>query len=192
MTGDQTAQVIYLVLLLCAVAGWFFVSGRANIGKTLQTALIWVFIFAGAVLLYGLRDSLDSALFVDKARRDGEAVVLQRAADGHFYSTARVNDVPVRFLIDTGASGILLSAQDAERIGFSGDQLIFSGQASTANGVISLAPVRLQKLEIAGHVATDVRADVGSGAIDVSLLGMRYLSRFSRVSLEGNRMILSP
>lgn len=193
MSSDQTAQLIYLVLLLAAVAGWFLVTGRRNLDKTLQQALIWLFIFAGAVLLYGLRDTLDRAIFVDAPQRtDTGALVISRSSDAHFYGIGHVNGVPIRFLFDTGATGITLSQADARKIGIDPETLVFDGQSSTANGTVNYARIRLDRLEVAGHVQRNVRAAVNGGELDVSLLGMSYLSRFSRVTIEGDRMILSP
>jgi aspartyl protease family protein len=110
--------------------------------------------------------------------------------DGHYHLTLRLNDQPVDFVIDTGATDLVLSLADARRIGLDPAALVFSGQATTANGVVRTARVRIPKVEIGGAVETDVPASVTEGEMDGSLLGMSYLTRFARIEITGNRMIL--
>ena len=70
-------------------------------------------------------------------------IELSRALDGHYYVTAQVNGEPVDFFIDTGATNIVLTQDDAQRVGFTTSDLAFVGRSNTANGIVSTAPVRL-------------------------------------------------
>ena len=79
---------------------------------------------------------------------------------------------------------------DAKKIGIKESELRFVGEASTANGVVRTAPVRLDRFEI-GPIRDDgVRAWVNEGELDQSLLGMSYLQRFETVSFSGGKLIL--
>jgi aspartyl protease family protein len=93
------------------------------------------------------------------------------------------------FMVDTGASGLVLSLEDAERLGIAPDSLMFLGEANTANGVVRTAQVTLPLIELGPFRNENFRAYVTEGEMEGSLLGMDYLRQF-RMEFTGNRMIL--
>jgi aspartyl protease family protein len=189
---DDVARLFYLLLLLAGLLGFFLVGGRQRLGATLQQLLIWVLIFAMAIIAYGFRDTLRGALFPASAVLVSDGTIeLRRASDGHFHATLDVDGVPVRFVVDTGATDIVLARADAERIGIDVDGLAFTGRAMTANGPVATARVRLGRVSLSGLEATGVPASVTASALDTSLLGMAYLDRFARIEIAGDRMLLS-
>ncbi|PWK60435.1 retropepsin-like aspartic protease family protein [Roseicyclus mahoneyensis] len=191
MTGDQIGSMIYLLLLGTVIAGWYLVANRRQLGRVAQHAAIWVFIFLGAIVAVGMwTDVRDTVAPRQTLMQDGAQVVIPMAPDGHFYLTLELNGVPVRFVVDTGASEMVLSAEDAARIGISQDALVFSGRALTANGQVATAPVRIETVALGPHVDTGVRAVVNGGDLFESLLGMSYLRRFDRLEIAGGRMVL--
>ena len=123
------------------------------------------------------------------SRPDG-SIELRRASDGHFHAEALVNGVPVRFLVDTGASELVLSRRGRGARRHRPGELAFVGRARTANGTVATAPVRLGRVEFGGYSTRGVPASVGGGALDVSLLGMSYLDRFAAIEIAGDRMTL--
>jgi aspartyl protease family protein len=185
LDGDSWVRVLYLVLLL------LFLAGFLRTRRAFRDLAVWVLIFAMVVIAYGFRDVLRDELLPAAmvARPDG-AIELRRRSDGHFHAEALVNGVPVRFLVDTGASELVLSLADARRVGIDPAELAFIGRARTANGVVATAPVRLARVELGGFSDAGVPASVGGGELDVSLLGMSYLGRFASISIEGDRMTL--
>jgi aspartyl protease family protein len=188
---DDIARLAYLGLLLAFLAGAVFLRRGAGIGRSVRQLALWVLIFALVVIAYDSRDSLRGALFPAQATLGSDgAIELRRASDGHFHATLAVNGTPVRFLVDTGATDIVLSRRDAARAGIDVDALQFVGQARTANGVVATAPVWLARVEFGGVTDRDVAASVNSGDLDASLLGMAYLDRFERVEISGDRMRL--
>jgi aspartyl protease family protein len=190
MDGDTTARVLYLSLLLLAVSGALFSGLRQRPGQTLQQVLIWAFLFAGLVAGYGLWPDIQRALNPRSAvSRDG-TVELRRASDGHFYADAQANGQWLTFLVDTGASDIVLSREDAARVGIDPGTLSFDGIADTANGPVPTARVRIDALSLGPYVDRDVPARVNGGDLSGSLLGMSYLRCFA-LRIEGERMILS-
>ncbi|HQY42873.1 MAG TPA: TIGR02281 family clan AA aspartic protease [Paracoccaceae bacterium] len=190
MDGDNTARLIYLSLLLIAVGGSLFTGLRQAPGKTIQQLLIWAFIFLGLIAAYGLWPDLRRALNPSAAvMRDG-AVELRLADDGHYYADTEVNGVKLRFLIDTGASDIVLSEADAERIGLNPSGLSYTGLADTANGTVSTAPVRLDSLVLGPWEDRDLAASVNGGDLTDSLMGMSYLTRYD-MSFSGQTLRLS-
>jgi len=117
------------------------------------------------------------------------AVTIQRAADGHFYAQAQVNGMPIRFLIDTGASSIALSREDAQRAAIPVapelDEVIGTGASGTVKGQF----VRLDRVTLGPMEVRGVPAAVLSGGAQ-SLLGQSFLAEFGSLSIEGDRMVL--
>ncbi|MFW5642135.1 MAG: retropepsin-like aspartic protease family protein [Roseicyclus sp.] len=191
LTGDQIGILIYLGLLVTVIGGWFVASQRARLGRVAQYAAIWGFIFLGAIVAAGLWSDIRQTVAPRQSvMMEGARIELPRAADGHYYATLEINGAPVRFVIDTRASEVVLSRRDAERAGIAPDRLIFSGRAFTANGMVETAPVTLDTVALGGVAETGVRAVVNAGEMSDSLLGMSYLQRFSRMEISGGRMVL--
>lgn len=187
---DDYGRLAYLVLLLVAVGGFLLVELRARPGKTLRAAAAWVMIFLGVIAIAGLWDDIRGTINPQARMLDGGRIEVPLGDDGHFHLTAQVNDAPIRFVIDTGATTLALGAEDARKAGIDPDTLGYVGQARTANGLIETASVMLKTVSIGDIHDQDVPALVLRSELDMSLLGMSYLSRFARVSIEGDRLIL--
>lgn len=114
--------------------------------------------------------------------------VLTRERNGHFYATAEVNGQPVRFVVDTGASIVALTQEDARRIGVTFDPAKFEVIGEGAGGPIRGQVVRLNEVRLDGKSGYDLGAVVLEGAT-ISLLGQNYLRTVS-VAMDGERMIL--
>lgn len=110
--------------------------------------------------------------------------------DGHYHMTLGINGAPIRFVVDTGATDLVLSQDDARRAGIEPDTLAYLGRAQTANGTVPMAQVRLETVTLGETVERNVPASVNGGEMFGSLLGMSYLSRFGRISIENNRLTL--
>ncbi|MBL4542721.1 MAG: TIGR02281 family clan AA aspartic protease [Rhodobacteraceae bacterium] len=192
MQPDSFAQLIYLVLLGSVVTGYFLVSNRRGLGRVVQQAALWGFIFVGAILVVGLWEDLRRTTIQSEysVTNDG-AVVVQRARDGHFHLTAEINGQPIALMVDTGASDLVLTRADAARVGIDPDRLAFRGIANTANGRVRTAFVALDEMQLGPFIDRGVPAAVNDGQMPHSLMGMSYLSRFGRIEIVGNKMILS-
>lgn len=119
----------------------------------------------------------------------GDAITLQRSYDGHFYADVQVNGSPIRFLVDTGASTIALSRDDARRAGLAASismpEVIGEGAGGAVHGEI----VTLDRVTLGTTEATGVAAVVLDGGSQ-SLLGQSFLSKFSSVVIRGDTMVL--
>ena len=188
--GDNFARLAYLVLLLIAVGGFLLVELRERPGKTLRMAAAWGMIFLGAIALSGLWPDIRNAITPEVRMLEGGRIEVPIGDDGHYHLTAEVNGTAIRFVIDTGASSIALGPRDAERIGIDPENLAYIGEAQTANGTVETAPVNLDSVTIGDIRDESVPAVVLRADLEQSLMGMSYLSRFARVSIEGNRLIL--
>jgi clan AA aspartic protease (TIGR02281 family) len=118
------------------------------------------------------------------------AAELVRSADGLFYLDAKVNGVPVRFLVDTGATSVVLTDADARRAGVATDLSGSIERAETAGGSTPMARVRLASLEAGPARRHDVEACVTASGLSVSLLGQSWLAQFESVTITRDRMVL--
>jgi aspartyl protease family protein len=189
MDGDTLARIAYLALILAALGGWVMAEYRGRMGFALRSALAWGMIFVAAVAAYGIWGDLKSDLTSAAVLRADGRIEVPRAEDGHFYMVLEVNGTPIEFMADTGASSVVLSQDDARRVGIDPDALDYSDEAFTANGPVRTSPVRLDRLAFGSDVDEGFRAWVTQGQMDGSLLGMDYLQDF-RIEIDGARMIL--
>ena len=180
------------------------VLSRGSLAQNARNATIWLGIIlalmTGYVYRYELQDfgsALTAGLIpgspVSGQNSDGRGqVMVVRSANGHFEIDAAVNGESTRFLVDTGASSIVLTARDAERAGIDTASLTFSTPIMTANGSTTAAPVTLGTLDI-GEIRRDrVRALVAQdGNLDTSLLGMNFLETLWSFEIRGDRLILT-
>ncbi len=190
----------YGALLVLAASG-ALLGGRAlNLGKAARDAAIWAAIVAGLVALYGFR--AEFALVGDRilaeldphAPRAGEAGTMEvrRGMDGHFHVDIEINGQPVRFLVDTGASDIVLSPGDARRLGFDTAALSFNRRYETANGAGWGATVTLDAVKLGDFRLGPLAATVNGAAMDQSLLGMSFLDLLSGYDFSGDTLVLRP
>jgi len=112
-------------------------------------------------------------------------------ARGHFVVEAAINDRPATMMADTGATLVVLTFEDAERLGLSPRSLDFSAQARTANGVTRVAPLTLARLRVADITLRDVPAMIAEpAALSVNLLGMSFLGRLKRFEMQRGELLL--
>jgi len=191
MTGGDIGYLFYLIVLGVFVAGYFIWDRRQSFSTTVQQALIWVFIFALAIIAYGFRDILTGEIYPRQARQvDAQTIELARDEYGSFVAELDVNGQTIPFLVDTGASQVVLSRDAARQVGIDPENLVYSGRAATANGVVETAPVTLDEIRFGDFTDRGLSASVNAGPLDISLLGMTYLNRFDRIEIRGNTMVL--
>ena len=191
MDSWDIGSLAYLGLLGAVLVFWLIVHNRQALGRTLQQAAGWVLIFLAVIAAVGLWDDIRRTALPGRAAVATEGrIEVPRSPDGHFYLTLLVNDAPVQFMIDTGASAVVLRPDDATRAGIDTADLAFTGRAKTANGAIRTAPVRLAKVSLGPIEDRNLRAWVNEGAMDQSLLGMSYLERWGRIEIAGQHLVL--
>lgn len=112
---------------------------------------------------------------------------LARGPDGHFYTDAQVNGVTIRFLVDTGATVVMLTREDAQRAGIA--LPVERALAMGVGGTVSVAPVTISRLAIGTVEARSIQAAVAD-QLPVSLLGQNFLAQFGSVEIRGDTMVL--
>ncbi|MBY6065377.1 TIGR02281 family clan AA aspartic protease [Leisingera aquaemixtae] len=188
----EIGRFIYLIILLVAVGSWVFVQNRQSIGKTLQMFAVWGFIFLGVIAAYGLWEDIRKTVRPQQSVAiDAGRVEVPRAPDGHYYLTLDVNGAPVEFLVDTGASQVVLNERDANSAGIDTGNLAYLGRASTANGEVRTASVWVDEISLGGITDKHVRVWVNQGELEQSLLGMGYLQRWSSIEIRDGALLLT-
>jgi aspartyl protease family protein len=180
-------------MAIMLVAG-SLIGRRGKFGTVLTMAVAWLMIFGAGFVVFTFRDDLGYVAQRLKSEATGEPVSVGRqvripmAIDGHFWVEADVNGVPVRFLIDSGATmttiGVSTAAQTGLRIDPSREQLVRTG-----NGLIKVALGRADSIDVEGVSRKRLTVFVAEND-DINVLGMNWLSSLKRWGVEGRWLIL--
>lgn len=198
--NEQWAHLISTAGFAALIGSNLLLRMRGQMSTALRYAFWWLLIGFTVVAGYSYRHELGGVFSrvsgeLNPSRpqiaADGE-MSLRRAADGHFHLMAEVNGVGVAFLIDTGATDIVLTRIDARRVGLNPDGLTYNRPYQTANGMVFGASVRLDSLHAGPLEMHDVPASVNGGELSTSLLGMRFLNAFGAYEVRGDVLTLVP
>jgi aspartyl protease family protein len=200
MATDELARAVLLTTMALAVGAMILPRGRGHFRAALEAGVFWAIVMAALAVGYGYKDDLGQlggrtigvlmpGTPMETGRR-GEAEV-RRSRDGHFHVAADVDGARIRFMVDTGASSVVLTDDDARRAGIDPDRLIFDLDVATANGRTRAAEVRLGAIAVGDIRVTGVRAMVTRpGQLETSLLGNTFLSRLHSFTVEGSRLTM--
>jgi aspartyl protease family protein len=197
-TQDRASLIYYVLwglVLGSAIIGFRGLrrrGGLASLGFAAKSILAWAVLAIVLVLGYSYRADLGAM----KNRILGELapaspiatgarrIAVRAGPYGHFYIDAEVNGQPVRFLVDTGASDIVLSPADARRVGLDPGSLSYTRAYGTANGMVRGAPVVLRSLAVGPLRIADMPASVNGAPMNGSLLGQTFLKRLRGYSVR--------
>lgn len=192
-------NAIYLGLILVFLIINFFSNNRDGFFTIVKYLSIWIIIALLSLIAYSYRYELQSVkekvtreLIPGTSTHDRKTrkLILTRAQDGHFYLNSIINNQKIRFLIDTGASDIALSLNDARRIGVNIKKIKFDKIYHTANGKAYGASVILDHLIVNNVKFKKVSASIMSSKMGISLLGMTFLNRLEKFEFKSNNLIL--
>ena len=193
------ARIIQLFVVLALVSAGFTFTRRRKVGELARNVAIWMAIAAVLAIGFSFRDELQDIGSRLRAElvpgtpivSNGE-VVITASEGGHFYVYGNADGNAVRFLIDTGASEIVLSPADAARIGVDTRSLTFDLPSQTANGVGFGAATTLESLAVGPIRLADVKVVVNQADMGSSLLGMTFLRSLRSFEFRGDRLFLRP
>jgi aspartyl protease family protein len=198
LSTQDFSSLVYKIALLVFLGGTALTLVRERLTHALGAMLLWAVL--GLVLVVGyayrfeLRDVADrvmAELVPGHVIGHGRNVEIARTNAGDFAVTAKVNGASVAMVLDTGASSVVLTREDAKAAGLPLEVLAYTTSIDTANGRSRAAPVTLDRVAIGGLVEHSVEALVAQpGQLKVSLLGMSFLNRLRSWEVRGDRLLL--
>ncbi len=199
MTEDQNINLVFAIGALLLVASALF-SRRIGFGQIIRTALAWVAIFAVFIVGFSYQHEIlavwnrvsGDITGSNEQRVIGDTLRIRQSADGHFWASATVNQLPVRFLIDSGATTTAMTLQTARSAGIEISDSPFPIILSTANGSVEAQRGKIQSLQIGSMVAKDLPVVVAEEFGDANVIGMNFLSQLKSWKVEGREMVMEP
>jgi len=192
-------RIVYLMALLAFVGAGMGAAFARNPGKSLRYIGIWLAIGGATALLYSFQTEFTSVYEKIAGQADPRGarevdggIAIRAGPDGHFRVRVDVEGKTIPFMVDTGATDVVLSPAAARALGFDLDNLKFTRLYATANGMVRGAPVTLTTMSIGDITIRNVGASVNEADIDISLLGLSFLSRLAGYEVRGNQLILYP
>lgn len=200
LSGDEKFNVIYLLILLVFIGSSLIVRFKDTPLNFLKGISTWVIIILSIVLLYSYRfefsdikNRLVGELNPSLATKSSQGSIDFRISrDGHFHISASINRYPIEFLLDTGASDVVITRNDAKSIGIDLESLNFNKVYNTANGQTYGAPIVINNLRIGDLVVNNIRASVNNAHMDKSLLGMSFLEKLDGYEVREGVLRLWP
>jgi aspartyl protease family protein len=175
-------------------AGWLMVAGAAAVGVVYFSEIKAVARAALGLSATSVREAAAPMEARGQQRvrsRNGPSVEIKAGAHGHFRVHAEINGRPIDVLVDSGASIVALTYDDARSVGVYVRDSDYTQRVSTANGVARVAPVVLDRVSIGNVMVRNVPAAVSEpGNLSVTLLGMSFLGRLSRVDMRAGVLVL--
>lgn len=203
MANDDFASAAYLSIFGVVLAAGLLGSG-IPLNHMMRNIAIWIVIILGLVTgfqyqyeLGNIANRVTAGLIPGNAISGSDAEGIQtvsigQSANGHYEVNALVNDQRVRFMIDTGASTIVLTQADASKAGIDISGLRYTVPVSTANGRTMAAYVEIQEIKIGAITRQNLRALVAQdGQLDVSLLGMNFMNSLSGYKVQRDQLIMA-
>ena len=193
------ARAVGALLILWLVLTGVRRAGAAGVARAIGGAAIWAVLIIGLTGVYAYRfelsDIADRVMAelnpTDPVVGQGGEVIIGRRLGGEFVIAAKVNNAPASFLFDTGASTVVIRAQDARKIGVDTASLDYDVRVTTANGSAMAAETRLDQIAVGPIVVHNVRALIARpGALAENLLGMSFLERLQSYSVERGKLVL--
>ena len=196
-TGDF-GSLAYKIVLVVFLGGAVLTMFRGHFSQALTAALLWAVVGLALIVAYSYRFELHAVanrvlvvMLPGHAVSQGRMVEIGRANDGDFGVTAQINGARVGMVLDTGASSVVLTRDDAKAAGLPLEVLKYTVNIDTANGRARAAPVTLDRIAIGGLEERSVEALVAQpGQLKTSLLGMSFLNRLQSWEVSGDRLVL--
>jgi aspartyl protease family protein len=198
LSTDDFGSLAYKLAILVFLGAAVLTMFRERFTQAVMAALLWVVVGLVLVIGYSYRfelgdvtDRVLAELIPGHVISHGRTVEVARTGAGDFDISARINGVRVPMVLDTGASSVVLTQQDAKAAGLPLEVLNYTVSIDTANGRTRAAQVTLDRLAVGGLEERSVEAlIVQPGQLRTSLLGMSFLNRLQSWQVSGDRLIL--
>ncbi|TWF49768.1 TIGR02281 family clan AA aspartic protease [Neorhizobium alkalisoli] len=203
LDNEGFGHLVYMVPIAGLLGAGILSGRRGDLGTVARQIATWLVIVLALVAAYLYRDDfgrfgarmtaglLPGTAVVVTGSDGASEVVIHKTLGDHFQTNVTVEGKVLRMLVDTGASSVVLSYEDARTIGLDVASLTYSVTVMTANGRATAAPVRLTEMSIGPIVRRNVRAMVATeGRLDESLLGMTFLSTLGSLQMQTDELRL--
>lgn len=201
--NEDFGRLVYLVPIAGLLGAGVLSGHRGRVGLALRQLAIWLLIILALVASWLYRNDirmvgervlaglLPGQAVVTTTRSGDTEVILHKSMSGHFQANVTVNGQNLGMLVDTGASSVVLTSEDARAIGILSENLDFSVTVMTANGQTTAAPVTLSEVSIGPIYRRNIRALVSApGSLNQSLLGMTFLSTLGSLQMQTDELRL--
>jgi aspartyl protease family protein len=198
LTTDEFGSLAYKLAILVFLAAALFAIFRDRLTEAVMGALLWAVIGIVLVIGYSYRyevnqvaDRVIAELMPGHVISHGRSAEVARTSSGDFAISAQINGARVHMVVDTGATSVVLTAEDAKAAGLPLALLNYSVNIETANGRARAAPVTLDRVAMGELEERSVEALVAQpGQLRTSLLGMSFLNRLQSWQVNGDRLML--
>jgi len=195
---DQIHLVALLMVLIFVGSGFLYRLGSTPGRVWLKYGAIWIGLGVLLIAGYSLREdfgSLGSRMAAElmpghAVETAPGTVVIRAQSDGHFHLRAIVDGTTLPFLVDTGASSIVLSPGAAQRMGIDLTKLSFSVTTRTANGIGQAARILIREIRVGPISLRNIPALVYKAPMSESLLGISFLSQLKSYAVTGETLTL--
>lgn len=192
---SDAGSIIYEILIVFLISATI---ASGNIWLKFKYLGIWAGIFLIMMTGYSYRHELSgvqervlSEFFPAKGFQNSpQSISFPISSDGHFYIIAEINGIPIMFLADTGASHIVLSPSDAEKLGIEPDKLDYDRYYETANGTVRGSSIRIADFKVGEIRLKEIGASVNEAEIRNSLLGMTFFKRLQSYEVKEDVLTL--
>lgn len=192
---EDMGQIIYEILFILIISS---ATASGKIRQNLKYLAIWAGIFIIMMTVYSYRHELSGfkekilAEFIPSKgfQKTPDSISFPVSSDGHFYIRAKVNGIPLMFLADTGASHIVLSPGDSEKLGIKTDELHFDRFYETANGTVRGSSIRIADFRVGEIHMKEIGASVNEAEMRNSLLGMTFFRRLKSYEVKNDVLTL--
>ncbi|VAW13955.1 hypothetical protein MNBD_ALPHA09-64 [hydrothermal vent metagenome] len=204
---DELARLSSGIALLIVIGGSAALGYRGQATLALKQALVWIAIGLSLVVLYTYRADIGrlgarvlsqlapgivlEARALGQSGETGGIIAVTAGQGGQFDVEALVNGTSVRLLADTGATLVVLTHDDALRVGIDTGALRYNIPVQTANGVAKNALLHLEEISVGSITIPNIRALIAKpGQLETSLLGMSFLTRLTSFQISGDQLVL--
>tara|TARA_R110002074_G_scaffold37052_6_gene100817 strand:+ start:625 stop:1245 length:621 start_codon:yes stop_codon:yes gene_type:complete len=199
VTEDQNINLVFAIGALVLVASVLF-SRRIGLGEIFRNILIWIAIFAVFIVGFSYQQEIlavwsrvsGEMTGANEQLVVGDTLRIRQSPDGHFWVDTMVNELPVRFLIDSGATTTAMSLATARNSGVEVNESSFPVILTTANGSVEAQRGNIQALQVGPMIARDLPIVVAAEFGESNVIGMNFLSKLRSWRVEGTEMVLEP
>lgn len=211
LTNTDYAIFIAQTAIITVLAASIVMMIRHYLPHAAQAAMFWMLVGIGVTTIYDHRSQLLGAanrvlaelreiservlvdLIPGRPVQIGRSVEIARGRGGDFHVQTQVNGVPIYMVLDTGASAVVLTQDDAKAAGLPLDLLHYTVEIETANGHARAAEVSLKQVSVGFISENAVPALIAQpGQLKESLLGMSFLNRLESYEMRGDKVLMRP